>query len=226
MDYNRDGFALGRQHICDAPLFALGFTPVSARGSVGIVADADVVQRLRTVLERTGWTPYELSTRAGLSGSHIANILHRGAKRLGADTLRAIAQAAGVSERWMVLGEGTPDSDDAAPPAEAPASTWSSIPGWSDAEAQVRRDHPEWTDETKWGAARASAPFMAPPGGVQPIHVEELYRLAVRLGAGGDLRAQVDAQAAKARAEAQAIQDGTMPPRRPPPEQPARRPRR
>lgn len=226
MDHNRDAATPASQHICDAIPFPVRYTLVSERGSVGSVADTDVVQRLRTVLERTGWTPYELSTRAGLSGSHIANILQRGAKRLGADTLRAIAQAAGVSERWMVLGEGAPDSDDQAPQPETLSATWSAIPGWTEAEAQVRRDHPEWADETKWGAARSAAPFMAPAGGVQPIHVEELYRLAVRLGAGGDLRAQVDAQAAKVRAEVQAIQEGTMAPRRPPPEKPARRARR
>jgi transcriptional regulator with XRE-family HTH domain len=74
----------------------------------GNLASVDpVALRIQSLLDEHGWTPYELSKRAGLSDSHVQLILKRGTKRLGRVTLEKIAAGAGVSARWLVDGEGS-----------------------------------------------------------------------------------------------------------------------
>lgn len=71
------------------------------------VADEPIARRIAEVLKVRAWTPYQLSVRSGLSSdSHVASILRRGAARTGADTLRKIAEGAGVRVDWLVRGEG------------------------------------------------------------------------------------------------------------------------
>lgn len=65
-----------------------------------------IALRIQSLLDEHGWTPYELSKRAGLSDSHITLILRRGTKRVGRATLSKIAAGAGVSLRWLEDGEG------------------------------------------------------------------------------------------------------------------------
>lgn len=73
-------------------------------GNLGFVDP--IALRIQGLLDEHGWTPYELSKRAGLSDSHVSLILQRGTKRLGRVTLEKIAAGAGVSARWLVEGEG------------------------------------------------------------------------------------------------------------------------
>lgn len=65
--------------------------------------------RVRLVLERTGWSQRELARQAGLAGSHISLIMTRLGENVRPETLRAIAAAAKVSEAWLITGRGSPD---------------------------------------------------------------------------------------------------------------------
>lgn len=86
-------------------------TTVFSAGSLGEMDG--IAARIRQVLDARGWSAAELNRRAGLaSPTHVATILRRGGARAGGDTLGKIAQGAGVSERWLLTGEGSPDHDD------------------------------------------------------------------------------------------------------------------
>lgn len=70
--------------------------------------------RLERLAERAGMSRAELSRRAGLSDGYLSSTL----SKVRADptftpdlaTLRSIAQAAGVSLRWLETGEGEPEA--------------------------------------------------------------------------------------------------------------------
>lgn len=125
-----------------------------------MLSPVDLAARLQHILDLRGWSAYQLSSKAGASGSYVANAISRRSTRGDPEKLRAIARAAGVSERWLVLGEGTPESDDDARP---PASTDSEVPhmgnalGWPDAEAAVRAKTA--FPEEVWEATRKVAPY-------------------------------------------------------------------
>lgn len=140
-----------------------------------------LAERLQLALDRCGLSPYQLSTKAGASGSYVANAITRNAQRGDTEKLRAIARVAGVSERWLILGEGTPDSDD---DARAPSTSESSVPemgnaiGWDDAEAAARAQS-SYPEEV-WTIVRQIAPF-AVRGIVTEDDALELARLVARL---------------------------------------------
>lgn len=141
----------------------------------------DLAARLQHILDLRGWSAYQISTKAGVSGSYVANAISRGSTRGDPVKLRAIARAAGVSERWLVLGEGTPDSDDDARPpstSESPVPHMGNAIGWDDAEAAARAgsNYPEET----WTIARQIAPF-AVRGIVSEEDALELARMVARL---------------------------------------------
>jgi transcriptional regulator with XRE-family HTH domain len=70
---------------------------------------ADLLERLREVMELRGWTPYEMATKAGLGDSHVSNWLRRGVKRPDSEAVRKIAAAAGVRDQWLREGVGPRD---------------------------------------------------------------------------------------------------------------------
>jgi transcriptional regulator with XRE-family HTH domain len=120
------------------------------------VTKTTLAERLEKVLEHLDVTAYELSTRAGLSGSHIANIIKRNAKRTSAETIQLIARAAHVSERWLAYGEGSmhdedhePDAQDTPPRATQP-DTVSAAPNYAALKKTARKLAPEVTDEWVW----------------------------------------------------------------------------
>lgn len=82
-------------------------TAVSPADSVGFVtAETTFAQRLERVLKDRGWKPYEWSKRAGLSNSHVQNMIDRNAAGATTKTVHKLAVAAGVSEVWLARGEG------------------------------------------------------------------------------------------------------------------------
>lgn len=124
--------------------------------TIVFVTKTTLAERLEKVLEHLDVTAYELSTRAGLSGSHIANIIKRNAKRTSAETIQLIARAAGVSERWLAYGEGAMldenqdiDAHDAPPHASQP-DTVSAAPNYAALKKTARKLAPEVTDEWVW----------------------------------------------------------------------------
>lgn len=74
-----------------------------------LVPMADLLDRLREVMELRGWTPYELANKAGLGDSHVSNWLRRGVKRPDFETVRKLAAAAGVRDEWLREGIGPRD---------------------------------------------------------------------------------------------------------------------
>ena len=139
-------------------------------GACGTLGTVSVRDRVLEVLQRTGWSQRELSRRAGLAGSHVSTILTSLGDNVRTDTLRAIARAAGVSEAWMVTGEGVPDigaastpDDHAHPPAPAADGyqdpRFNALPNWSTLLAAAQRkapDVPAWA----WAALAEARPML------------------------------------------------------------------
>jgi transcriptional regulator with XRE-family HTH domain len=78
-----------------------------------------LVDRLQRVLELRNLSAHELSKSAGLSSSQVRQWIDRRSERVSPDVLRRVAEAAHVSARWLLTGEGSPDGDD-------DASSWTS----------------------------------------------------------------------------------------------------
>lgn len=97
-----------------------------------------VADRVRVVLQRSGWSQRELSRRAGLSEASIQWILKHPDRPTASDTLKAIADAAGVSAAWLLTGKGTSDSLDPTEPSTTDAvlghvPIYANAQGWADA---------------------------------------------------------------------------------------------
>ena len=56
----------------------------------------DVIQRIKDLTDKRGWTEYRLRKEAGLPQSTVANIFHRNTVP-GVDTLESICNAFGIS---------------------------------------------------------------------------------------------------------------------------------
>lgn len=69
-----------------------------------------LADRLRQVMDHHGWSRRKFSQKAGLDAVHVGKILARLAihprPRMDADTLTALARAAGVTAHWLLTGEG------------------------------------------------------------------------------------------------------------------------
>lgn len=138
-------------------------------GTVALVADDEspLAARIQRAISIAGVSASELSRRAGLHRAHVGATLGRlrdnPASTVSTDILRKIAQAAGVSERWLVLGTGGPDDDDSAgiPEAsEAATATHRDLQGWEDAVALARFERPDLTDHALEMAARGASQMV------------------------------------------------------------------
>ncbi len=144
------------QYSCILSVWCELTTVVRGSGTIVFVTKTTLAERLQAVLEHLCVTPYQLSTRAGLSGSHIANIIKRDAKRTSAETIQLIARAAGVSERWLAHGEGSmhdvSQDHDAydVPPRTSQPDTVSAAPNYAALKRTARRLAPDVTDEWVW----------------------------------------------------------------------------
>jgi len=83
-------------------------------------------ERLAWLLEHTRgpdgkpWSRRSLSLAAGLSASHVGQLLReRLGKRPSVDTISALAAAAGVDPQWLMTGEGSPSPTTRAEEAHA-----------------------------------------------------------------------------------------------------------
>lgn len=132
--------------------------------SMGSPRDA-VAARIQQLLDENDWTPYELSKRAGLSDSHIGLVLKRGTSRTGAETLRRIAQGAGVSERWLMTGEGpktpsAPSDVEVVPEESDPRMrNRAGYDGHLSAAMALRPQHPRYV----WDALGNADPLLTVP---------------------------------------------------------------
>jgi transcriptional regulator with XRE-family HTH domain len=127
----------------------VGFMPgIIATSSVIVNADASspvdspsralyrpavttVAARVRSVLDRTGWSQRELSRRAGLASATIGWILGHPDRTTELDTIEKIARAAGVSSAWLATGRGSPDDrDDLEHPIGGLTIDWQGTEGW------------------------------------------------------------------------------------------------
>jgi len=141
-------------------------TVVNRGGILGSVTDSDPIKtRIKQALALREWSARELSTRAHLSENHVTQILSRGAKRLGQETLVKIAAGAGVRVAWLTSGEEPMEvagaSPDAAPVGEDDPCM-GNRPGFEAAlvgARALRPHHPEYV----WRAVRTSDPLMVIP---------------------------------------------------------------
>ena len=156
-------------------------TPLVARVTVDPVS---VKERVQEVLRRTGWSQRELARQSGLAGSHVSLILTNLGENVRVDTLRAIAQAARVSESWMITGAGDPD--DAVFAEETTASSegfdvacFSALPNWRELLASARLLRPQLPDWV-WLSLGAAHPLIAGPA--SPGMLAELADVLHRFG--------------------------------------------
>lgn len=71
-----------------------------------------IAARIQSILDQTHWSARELSRRAKLpSETHVGLILKRGGAKAGGEALAKIAAAAGVTERWLLTGEGPREAE-------------------------------------------------------------------------------------------------------------------
>jgi len=122
------------------------------------MADTTIADRIRHILERLGWSQRELGRRAGLAETHVGLILRKFKDEPDASlenkTVRALAQAAGVSPEWLEYGTGDPGWLEEPPQVspDVPVSdqvppTYEQIPGYQAMEEQARQiepKNPEW----------------------------------------------------------------------------------
>lgn len=157
-----------------------------------------VGDRIQWILDNRGFSARSLSVAAGLSHSSVGFILRNFRSKPDAgvevDTLKAIAGAAKVSERWLLLGEGSPLGEDLLPPSTAPNDApplVSSIPGWPESRRiakGLRADLPDAALDKAEASARLLTTAHA-----TPELVIQLAELALRF-AGPDLLEQLRAE--------------------------------
>jgi transcriptional regulator with XRE-family HTH domain len=80
----------------------------------------DAVRRTKAVLKERGWSTRELGRRAGISEEHAVKILQRGLSTATAEKAQQIADALGVSLRWLLTGEGPQDVPGGSVDADGP----------------------------------------------------------------------------------------------------------
>ena len=143
------------------------------------MAVTGVSERIQWIVEHRGISARRLALDAGLSHSALSFTLREGGD-VKVETAKAIARAAGVSERWLVLGEGAPD--DATPsPSHAPDDApplQQAIPGWEDAVRVARQLDPDLPDVAIERAARSAR--LLTRAHATPGLVVELARLAMK----------------------------------------------
>lgn len=127
------------------------------------------------------WDAKTLSVAAGLAPSHVGQIVRGETTNPRLDTLRKIAETAGVSESWFTSGKGTPDSDDAAAVsrAESEVPTHGNAAGFAEVLDDDKREHPE-VDARWWSAAEGSASYLL-HGPALPGDAFRLAKLAEEL---------------------------------------------
>lgn len=114
--------------------------------------------RIAEILKKKDWSRRELARRADLAETHVSLILRKftddPTASLEEKTIRAIAQAAGVSAAWLQYGSGDPGwpDDEPLPVLDVPINdqappAYEQIPGYYAMEEQARLiepKNPEW----------------------------------------------------------------------------------
>lgn len=117
--------------VSDAPMTS-PYPPATLFPVVDTLAD-----RLRWVMNHKGWSASRLSQAAGKARGHVGLILSgRVGAGVAADTLAAIAAAAGVSLEWLQSGVGDPLAGATA------GERYDAHPEWASAVAEAPRKYP------------------------------------------------------------------------------------
>lgn len=179
----------------------------------GILREMEIAQRFQWIFDNRprddgkAWTAKSLSREAGLSEAHVGMVMRGQIKSPSVETLRPLAEKAGVSLAWLATGQGTPESDDS---ARGPSTTESErpelqgIPGWADAVALAKHEHPH-IPEWAWNAAGAMAPRDVPV--VTVAMVAELARWNMLHTGSGPRAVQAKARHQAASAERKDLAD-------------------
>lgn len=102
--------------------------------------------RLQWVLRERRISRRRWSLAAGLSQSHVGQLIRGDLEAPSAESLHALARAAGVSFRWLATGEGSPDpivEGERRPEQELPAVPYlGDLPDWPELLADARATDP------------------------------------------------------------------------------------
>lgn len=164
---------------------------------------AGVADRIRKILEEHRWSERELARRSGFATpSQLNGILRNLARDEGAverATLKRIADGAGVSERWLLLGEGSPADDEGETRGAGPRDGGRPLTaiGFDDALAEARRREPKIRAHA-WEAVVGGGPYIL-RGIVTADDVIKLARVADELADPARLEAALEAQTARVR---------------------------
>lgn len=104
-----------------------------------------------------------------------------------ADTLRSIADAAGVSLRWLAEGEGESGLETAVMEESSGRPVFGNLTGWREAEALARKLYPNIPSFAFVKARETSA--QRPPRAVTPEFVVDVARLWMRHASDDELMA-------------------------------------
>lgn len=145
---------------------------------------SNIADRIRAILKEKGWSERQLAREAKFkTESQVSNILRRldespDAVELG--TLKQVARGAGVSERWLITGIGSPAGDDNAtvsPPNDDRSPRVGNASNWPALLKVARALAPDVADWA-WEMAERSNPLVTAP--LTPIAVAELGRFIMR----------------------------------------------
>lgn len=112
---------------------------------------ATIADRIRWLLTHLDTSASALSTKAGLSRTHVSTILERfeadARAKIELNTLQSIAEAGGIAWEWLVTGIGNPDGTGMA------TLRYSDHPEWAESVAAALRDHPRHPPAWAYAAA-------------------------------------------------------------------------
>lgn len=140
-----------------------------------------IADRIRHILKVKSWSQRELSRQSGFSAdSQLGNTLRRlddDPAAIELDTVRAIARGAGVSERWLLTGEGG-QGEELPPPESGDASPrFGNLPNWVElvqAARAIDPGLPAWTLDV---VSRSNPLLTSPATGSM---VADLARLVMK----------------------------------------------
>ena len=160
----------------DSPLFAGSIDRVKT-----LAERVDWILKNRRRPDGRKWSARGLSDAAGLSPAHVGMMQRGDAKAVKGDTLRGVAEAAGVSLAWLVTGEGSPDSDDAGHVpsiTDDPEPVMRNVPGWANVVAIDTAEHDITPAEVDHGEKIAAYMLHRPavPGDLWEI-VQQIRRV-------------------------------------------------
>lgn len=153
-----------------------------------------IAERIQWILDHRDMSQRGLSDKAGFSSkSQLGNTLRRLAARpesIEVETVRAIAEGAGVSLEWLLTGRGMPDDPAELPQSEGRAD-YHVVPDGEALSVPILRNYPNWTElvesakaldpkipDWPYESLGQRSPFLTGP--LHPAAVRDLARVVMK----------------------------------------------